>query len=371
MPSIARDPAQPAGGNAPRGPSTVRPAATHTRARTLVLVPLLAVALVACVLLGITVGSVRYPVEDVWGVVVHHVFGVGAPPDPTVDAIVWSFRVPRALLTVVIGAGLAVAGTALQAVVRNPLADPYVLGVMNGASFGAVLLLATATAAVGKAGLSIAAFAGALVAMGLVLVFGRRAGRVSPTRLVLAGVAIGYVFSAATSFVELRIAEGQSLAGVIFWLLGTVAAAAWSDLGIPSVVVALSTGYLLLQGRRLNALLAGDDAAVALGVSVQRLRLELVIVSSLLTGAVVAVAGGVGFVGLMVPHVARLLVGSDHRRMLPVTVLLGAVFLVLADTAARTLASPLELPLSVVTAAIGGPFFLWLMRRTDRVAGVA
>jgi iron complex transport system permease protein len=332
------------------------------------------VALVASLLVAVSVGSVAVPVGDVWQVVAYHVLGAfgssGPAPDQSLDAIVWTFRVPRALLAAVVGAGLAVAGTALQALVRNPLADPYVLGVVNGSSFGAVLALTLGTAALGKTAISAGAFAGGLVSMLVVLVFGRRAGRVSPTRLVLAGVAVGYVFSAATSYLELRMSDGNSLAGVIFWLLGTVAAAAWSDLGLPAAVVLVSAGWLMLQARPLNALLAGDDAAVTLGVNVSRFRIQLVVISSMLTGAVVAVAGGVGFVGLMVPHVARLLVGADHRRMLPVTVLGGALFLVLADLAARTLARPLELPLSVVTAAIGGPFFLWLMTRAERAPGV-
>lgn len=342
------------------------------RLRQPVVVTLLLAGLVGSLLLAVSVGSVPVPVGDVWAVVGRHVQGLftqtGPAPDESLDAIVWTFRVPRALLAAVVGAGLAVAGTALQAVVRNPLADPYVLGVVNGASFGAVLALTVGTAALGKTLLSVAAFAGGLVSLLVVLVFGRRGGRVSPVRLVLAGVAVGYVFSAATSYLELRMSDGNSLAGVVFWLLGTVAAAAWSDLGVPSLVVLLACGWLLLQARPLNALLAGDDAAVALGVPVSRFRLQLVVVASLLTGAAVAVAGGVGFVGLMVPHVARMLVGADHRRMLPVAVLLGAVFLTLSDVAARTLARPLELPLSVVTAAIGGPFFLWLMTRQERGA---
>ena len=358
---------------APARPGTPGRPGTGGRLRLPAVHAVLLLALVGALLLAVSVGSVAVPVGDVWTVVGHHVRGLftdpGPVPDESLDAIVWTFRVPRALLAAVVGAGLAVAGTALQAVVRNPLADPYVLGVVNGASFGAVLAITAGTAALGKTAVSGAAFVGGLASMLVVLVFGRRGGRVSPVRLVLAGVAVGYVFSAATSYLELRMSDGNSLAGVLFWLLGTVAAAAWSDLGVPSLVVLLSCGWLLLQARPLNALLAGDDAAVALGVSVSRFRLQLVVVASLLTGAVVAVAGGVGFVGLMVPHVARMLVGADHRRMLPVSVLLGAVFLTLADIAARTLARPLELPLSVVTAAIGGPFFLWLMTRGERGVG--
>lgn len=356
----------------PRAAPVVSSSSPNDRRLGLVLVSL-TMLLIASAFLAVSIGSVAIPLIDVWSVVTSHVlwWRTEAGGQESIDAIVWTFRVPRVLLAAVVGAGLAVAGAVLQAVVRNPLADPYVLGVVNGAGFGAVLALAAGGVAFGKAFLSLSAFAGALVCLALVLALGRRRGRVSPARLVLTGVAVGYVFSAATSYIQLRIAEGQSLAGVLFWLLGTVAAAAWGDLGVPAAVVTLTLIWLVAQARPLNALLAGDDTAVALGVDVSRFRMQLVIVSSLLTGAAVAVAGGVGFVGLMIPHIARLLVGADHRRMLPVTALTGAVFLVVVDLAARTIARPLELPLSVVTAAIGGPFFLWLMRRSDRTPGVA
>ncbi|MFN8108575.1 MAG: iron ABC transporter permease, partial [Thermoleophilia bacterium] len=198
----------------------------------------------------------------------------------------------------------------------------------------------------------------------------RRAGRVLPTRLVLSGVAIGYLFSAATSYVELRMSDGQSLAGVMFWLLGTVASASWSDLGIPTVVVLVCTAWLLGQSRRLNALVTGEESAVALGVDVSRLRIQLLVVTSLLTGTVVAVAGGVGFVGLMVPHMVRMVVGADHRRVLVVSVLAGGIFMEAVDIGARTLARPLELPLTVITAVIGVPLFIWLMQRSDVASGV-
>lgn len=333
----------------------------------------LTILLVVAVLVGISVGSVNVPVGDVWSTIWRHLFGAdpAVPVDKATDAIVWTFRVPRALLAAIVGAGLAIAGAILQAVVRNPLADPYILGVAQGGSFGAVIAIAVGTAAAGRLVLSGSAFLGAMLAMVAVLLLGRRHGRIVPTRLVLAGVAIGFLFEAGTSFIQLRIADGQSLAGVIFWLLGTVAAASWQDLGLPAFVVLATTGWLMLRARPLNALLLGEDAAAALGVDVGRMRLQLLVLASLVTAVIVAVAGGVAFVGLMIPHVARMLVGPDHRRMLPVTVLVGALFLELVDIAARTVAAPLELPLSVITAAIGAPFFLWLMWRTDRAAGIA
>lgn len=333
----------------------------------------LALAVVGSILLAITVGSVAMPVDTVWSTVFHHLawWDHSTPADKLSDAVIWTFRVPRALLAVVVGAGLAAAGTVLQAIVRNALADPYVLGVAQGGTFGAVIAIAVGTAAAGRLVLSGAAFAGAMLSLLVVLLLGRRRGRIDPTRLVLAGVAVGYLFMAGTSYIELRMSNGQSLAGVLFWLLGTVASASWEDLGVPTLVVLVTTAWLVLQARPLNALITGEESAIALGVDVHRFRRQLLVVASLLTGVVVAVAGGVGFVGLMIPHIARFLVGADHRRLLPVVVLLGALFLELVDIGARTLASPLELPLSVITAAIGAPFFLWLLRRSDSTTAVA
>ncbi|CAM5296691.1 hemin ABC transporter permease [Streptomyces purpurascens] len=196
----------------------------------------------------------------------------------------------------------------------------------------------------------------------LVFALGQRRGRLAPTRLVLAGVAVGYVLLSMTSFVQLM-ATPTELRTVMFWMLGSVAGAQWDQLPTVTVVVLTSTVVLTLFGRRLNALLAGDESATALGVDVNRLRAVLLVISALLTGTVIAVAGGIGFVGLMIPHLVRLTVGADHRRLLPLTALLGAVYLVVVDLLSRTVNRPNELPLGILTALLGAPFFLWLLRR--------
>ncbi|MFH8442141.1 FecCD family ABC transporter permease [Streptomyces sp. NPDC018026] len=315
-------------------------------------------------IVSIGVGAVNVPVGDVWHIVVHHVTGSGtAPPDPALDQIVWNFRAPRVVLAALAGAGLAVSGAVLQSAVANPLADPTVLGFSYGATLGAVLAI-TLGGSVAAAGLGVstAAFLGAMVAGALVFALGQRRGRMAPTRLVLAGVAVGYVFLSATSFVQLQ-ASPDELRTVLFWTLGSVAGAQWDQLPTVAVVVMATTVLLTLFGRRLNVLLAGDESATALGVDVHRLRLVLLVLSALLTGTVIAVAGGIGFVGLMIPHLVRLSTGADHRRLLPLTALLGAVHLVLVDLLSRTLDRPNELPLGVLTALLGAPFFLWLLRR--------
>ncbi len=318
--------------------------------------------LVAVMVAAVSIGAVNIPVGDVWGILLHHLTGRGTTGDPALDQIVWTFRAPRVGLAALVGAGLAVAGAVLQTLVSNPLADPVVLGFSYGASLGAVLVITLGGAALGGLGVSGAAFVGALAAGVLVFALGQRRGRLAPTRLVLAGVAVGYVLLSVTSFVQL-LATPTELRTVMFWMLGSVAGAQWSQLPTVTVVVLTSTALLTLFGRRLNALLAGDESATALGVDVNRLRAVLLVISALLTGTVIAVAGGVGFVGLMIPHLVRLTVGADHRRLLPLSALLGAVYLVVVDLLSRTVNRPNELPLGILTALLGAPFFLWLLRR--------
>ncbi|MFH8800909.1 FecCD family ABC transporter permease [Streptomyces sp. NPDC017936] len=313
-------------------------------------------------IVAVSIGAVTVPVGDVWRIVWRHLTGGGAVADPAVDQIVWNFRTPRVVLAALVGAGLAVAGVVLQAVVANPLADPYVLGVSSGASLGAVLVITLTGGALGGLGVSSAAFLGAAAAAALVFLLGRKQGRLVPTRLVLSGVAVGYLFLAATSYLQLR-ATPTELRTVMFWMLGSVAGAQWGQLPVVTTVVLTTTVVLALLGRRLNALLVGDEPATALGVDVHRLRAVLLALSSLVTGTVIAVAGGIGFVGLMIPHLVRLTTGADHRRLLPRAALVGAVYLVVVDLLSRTVDRPNELPLGILTALFGAPFFLWLLRR--------
>lgn len=287
---------------------------------------------------------------------------------PLQDQAVWQFRVPRSLLAALSGAGLALAGAMMQAVVRNPLAEPYILGVSSGASVGAVLVIVSGGATFLGLTMSGAAFVGAMVACILVAMLARIRGELSPTRMILAGVALGALLSAVTSYLTLT-TDAQNVVSVMFFLLGSVSAADMSSLLIPAVALAVACITVFGLSRSMNALLAGDESAMAVGVRTTRLRGLLLVLASLLTGAIVAVSGGIGFVGLVVPHMARLLVGSDHRRMLPITVLGGALFLMVADLLARTVAMPTEIPLGILTAFVGAPFFLWLMRSGGERAG--
>ncbi|TDB99525.1 iron ABC transporter permease [Nonomuraea longispora] len=350
-------------------------AGPHRRGgRFAVLVAVLAAAVIASTWLAVSIGAVHVALPQAWGIVADRL-APGLVPrtwTPVQAQIVWEFRLPRALLALLVGAGLAVVGAVLQALVRNPLADPFLLGISSGASFGAVLVLILGASTLGGLSLSGAAFAGSLLALGLVYALAQRSGRITPSRLVLAGVALAYLFQALYSFVLQQAQSGRAAQQVLFWLMGSLGGARWHMLPLPTVVLVAGLVYLLLQHRRLNALTAGEESAISLGVNVQRLRITLFVLTSLLVGVLVATSGAIAFVGLIVPHAARLLVGADHRRVLPVTALLGAAFLQLVDVAARTVNAPQELALSIVTALIGVPFFLWLLRRrsVDRAVTV-
>jgi len=326
----------------------------------------LLIILVLAILFAVGIGAVEIPLPITTQVIGSHLLPGWIAPvaDPTQDQIIWVFRLPRVLLAVIVGAALAVSGTALQAMTRNPLSDPYIFGVSAGASVGAVLVITLGSTMMGGVSLSLAAFVGALLSMILVYVLAQQQGRAAPMRLVLAGVALSYVLSAVTSYLVLRSATpGGGAAAVLTWLAGSLGGAKWEQLGLPSAVVVLATFLLLAQARPLNALLAGDETATGLGVNVERFRQQLFVITSLLVGVVVAVSGSIGFVGLMIPHLVRMVVGSDHRRVLPTVALGGGVYLVLVDLVGRTIMAPQELPVGIVTAALGGPFFLWLLRR--------
>ncbi|GAA4660441.1 iron ABC transporter permease [Streptomyces chumphonensis] len=341
------------------------PAPADPKARAAPPLPLLllglTLALLALMLVAVGVGSVSVPPDETWRVVLAQLTG-GTGTDPVHTQIIWDFRVPRVLLAALAGTGLAVAGVVLQAVVANPIADPYVLGVSSGAALGAVLALSFLPLTIGWIGVSSAAFLGAVLSAGLAFLLGRRAGRLAPTRLVLSGVAIGYLFLAATSYLQLRATPGE-LRSVMFWMLGSVSGASWQQLPVAATVILTTTAALVLLARRLNTLLMGDESATALGVDVHRLRAVLLVLAALLTGTVIAVAGGIGFVGLVVPHLVRLSCGGDHRRLLPLAAVTGAVYLVAVDLLSRTVDRPNELPIGIFTALFGAPFFLWLLRR--------
>lgn len=336
--------------------------------------------LVCAVTIAITWGTVAIPPVTVWqiaGAQALQLLGSDPPAAPpwTVQQfqIVWLIRMPRVLLAALVGAGLAVVGVVMQAMVRNPLADPYLLGVSSGASVGAVSVLAYgsvgALAAAGAYGLTAGAFAGALGATCVVYLLAHVQGRIHATRLILSGVAVGYLLVGITSLITLTSGQRELAAALMAWTLGTLAGTQWDELGLPALVLAASIAWLLLQARALNALTSGEETAVTLGIDTHGLRRSLFVVVSLVTGAMVAVSGAIGFIGLVIPHITRMLVGTNHRRVLPVAALGGAIFLVLVDLLARTWLAPTEIPAGVVTSLIGGPFFIWMLVRHTGFGG--
>ncbi|WP_332696924.1 FecCD family ABC transporter permease [Halalkalibacter lacteus] len=280
--------------------------------------------------------------------------------------IIWEIRFPRVILAAVVGAGLALVGVVIQALVRNSLADPYILGVSSGASVGATLVIIFgAFSTFGQFALSTAAFGGALFSVLLVFILSQVQGRISTVRLLLAGIAVSMMLSAITSYIVISAPREEGIRDAMFWMMGSVAGAKWSQLPIPLLSLLLAFIILKLIARPLNLMLMGEDAAATLGIDSQMLKKWLIVLTALLTGVLVSVSGAIGFIGLMVPHMVRLVVGSNHRYVLPLSALLGAIFLIWSDLIARTIVAPQELPIGIITALCGGPFFIWLLRKSS------
>ncbi|RCW45232.1 iron complex transport system permease protein [Halopolyspora algeriensis] len=314
---------------------------------------------------AITIGPADIAVGNVVAVVAEHI-GLGESGlSPIRDGIVWDLRLPRTLLAAVCGAGLGMCGVIMQSLLRNPLADPFVLGISSGASTGAVLVVILGIGS-GAVSLSAGAFLGALCSFALVLLLSHAVGGTTD-RVILAGVAAMQLFSSLTSFIVMSSANAEQTRGVLFWLLGSLSGTSWFHVGLCASVLGAVLLVCAAKATALDAFTFGHDAAASLGVSVARTRLLLLVVTALLTATLVSAAGAIGFVGLVLPHIARAIVGPGHRRLLPSTALAGAVFLVWVDTAARTVLTPQELPVGVVTSLIGVPVFVFILYRSRKV----
>ena len=279
-----------------------------------------------------------------------------------VQNIVWELRVPRMLMACLTGAGLAVAGLTLQSITQNNLADPHLLGISSGAVFGAVVTTLHIGEVWGEMTLPIMAFAGALIATLFVAFISHRATLGGATKLLMCGVAISFVLMSAANF-SMFLGDTRSGHQVIFWMLGGLGQTRWDHLLLPFLICTLGYGVLHIQRHHINALLMGDETALSLGIHVKRLRIQLFITSALMTSILVANTGAIGFVGLMIPHIARYFVGHDVHRLLPICALLGALFLLWVDVISRTVLTPEELPIGIITGFIGGIFFVVLLLR--------
>jgi len=325
-------------------------------------------ALLVSIAVSTTLGSTALEIKTIISIVVNKLIpdSIAVDWSKGQESIVWFIRLPRILLAVLVGAGLALVGTCLQAVTRNPMADPYLFGASAGASLGAVsvILHAGTFAAVFNSALSIpiAAFIGALASMLMVLYLAKQGQSLSQHKLILSGVAIHFMLMSITNY--LIFVGDQKVAGsAIFWMLGGLGAAQWSQLIYPFIALCLALPIMLSWASALNAIMAGDETAITLGVNVNRTRFMVFLLCALVTGTMVAFSGAIGFVGLMVPHIVRIFVGADNNKVLPISALVGALLLVWADALARTLNAPQDLPVGIVTSVIGGGFFVYLMAK--------
>lgn len=333
------------------------------------LISLLFIAIIFSTIFSISVGQVTIPFNESFQIVLHKLSGgyLGSLDNLTNQSfvnIIWQLRFPRVLFALLIGMGLAVCGTILQAVVQNPLADPYILGISSGASLGAtfaILIGFSADAFFSQFGIAFGAFAGALAATLAVLVIASVGGKITSIKLILAGTVISSLCGAFSSLIIYFANNAEGIKTVTFWSMGSLASASWSKLPILTVIVVSGSLLFLFQHRVLNTMLLGDEVAITLGIDLGRFRRFYMLLTALITGTIVAYAGMIGFVGLIIPHITRSLIGSDHKRLVPAVLLIGSLFLIWSDILSRTLIANVELPIGIITSVIGAPLFIYML----------
>lgn len=319
--------------------------------------------LILSIIVAIGIGPVYIPPKQVWNIIWNN-FSFTSNDDSvtTYDRIIWQLRVPRVLLGFVVGGGLAVAGVGMQAFTRNPLAGPYVLGISSGASAGAVMAMVTSVSFIT---VSTGAFIGAIVTILLVYsLSGGTRGEVVPVKLVLTGMAVSAMFSSFTSFLIYTAKTDNSVRNVTFWMMGGLSGAKWSYIYMPFIIFVITLLIFLSLSNSLNAMLMGDQTAITLGVNIRFVRVTVIVFTALLTSAIIAVSGSISFVGLVVPHIVRNIVGNDHKAVVLGSALIGGIFLIWADVMARTVAGTSELPIGILTGLTGAPFFIFLLKKS-------
>ena len=316
---------------------------------------------------AISVGSVSISTKVVWGVLIDKLLTepLNSGWSKGHEAIVWNIRFPRALLALMVGAGLAIVGAGLQAVTRNALADPHLLGISSGGAFGAIFALLHTGLFLGLMTVPIFAFLGALCATFLVLGVTRFTDSTSADRLVLAGVAVSFIIMAAAN-VLIFLGDPKATHTVVFWMLGGLGLAQWDQLIYPFAILIVCGGWIFRYNNALNAMTIGDETATSLGILVTRFRMIIFILCALITGVMVSFSGIIGFIGLMVPHIVRILVGGNHFRVIPISGIIGALLLIWADIVARTIMPPEDMPIGIVTGLVGGIFFVWILRKNKK-----
>lgn len=319
--------------------------------------------LVLAILLGVAIGETRLSATVVWQVLANQLAGAQYAVDPIDQGIVWNYRLARALVAASCGAGLAISGVILQSLLRNALAEPYLLGISAGASTGAVLVSVAGLGA-GAISMTTGAFLGAVCAFALVALLAHAAGSGglrNSAQIVLAGIAGSQLFNALTSLIITKSGSAEQARGIMFWMLGNLSGVRFSDTLLTTGIAVAGMAVCLWHARALDAFTFGSESAAALGVAVRRVQLVLLLVAALITAVMVSIVGAIGFVGLVIPHAARFMVGVRHRRLIPASALTGAVFLIAADVISRTLIPGQVLPIGVITALVGAPVFAGIL----------
>lgn len=337
-----------------------------TRSNTFfVILLILSIALlVLSVFLAVGLGTVNISFSDTYKIIIGKIFNnqnLYSEISKSTVYIVWSLRVPRVLLGLLAGAGLSLCGAVMQSTVNNPIAEPYILGVSSGATFGATLIIALGL----SQAVSVGSFLGAVIATFLVMGIASHKGKMTATRLILSGTVVNALFTAFSNFIISVFASSDSIADIKFWTMGSLASASYQQLIVPAVVVILASVFFLTQARTMNTMMLGDETAISLGVNLSVYRIIYMSVIALLTGVLVASCGIIGFVGLIIPHIVRGIVGTNHKKVLPLSIVIGSIFLIWADVLARTLVKNSELPIGIFTALVGAPFFIYIVVRKN------
>ena len=333
---------------------------------------LLILIFISSIILGISFGAVDIPPYDVYRVFLYKVFGIKIGNldeilNSTLFDIIWGVRMPRVLLGAFAGMALAMVGVIMQATIQNPLGDPYILGLSSGASLGATFsILIGFSGVLSSFGAPLGAFLGALIASIFVYFLAKIGGRITPFKMILAGMVISSICSSLTSLIIFLSKDNEGIRTVNFWMMGSLAGAEWSNIVLPIAISVIPLIYFFTQYRNLNLMVLGDETSITLGLNIEKHRKIYMILSSLITGVIVSVCGTIGFVGIMIPHIVRLIFGTDHKTLLPFSALVGAIFLIWADVIARCAITNMELPIGIITSVIGAPFLLWLMVKGTR-----
>ncbi|WP_308644279.1 iron ABC transporter permease [Oceanotoga sp.] len=325
--------------------------------------------IILSIIITITIGPVKINPLDVWKIIINNTFNkeiFQIQWAKSIETIVWNLRLPRILMAFITGATLSFVGVLMQALTRNSLANPYILGISSGASAGAVAsIILGIFGFLGYLGPSIGAFLGAILSSLIVFKIAHSGSGYSSSKLVLTGVAVSAMFSSLTTFMVYTAKDSSKLRSAMFWMVGSVGGAKWNNILLPFLLLIISTTIMYIFNKELDGILIGEDTSKTLGINTELIRKIIIIISTLLTGFIVSLTGIIGFIGLIIPHISRQAVGSTHKKLIPFSILSGGLFLIWADTFARTAFTPEEIPIGVITSFLGAPFFLYLLRKNS------